>query len=206
MLVDWNMPEMNGLEFIQRRPRASAPTTRVRILMVTTETESEQVIRALDAGANEYVMKPFTKDVLVAKLQPARRVRGVSACRKIRVLVVDDAVVVRRLVADELSARPGARGGRHGGQRPDRAGEDGAGEPGPGHPRRRDAGDGRPGRRWRELRKTYPRLPVIMFSTLTERGAAATLDALALGASDYVTKPASVGGARRVAAGHPRAS
>jgi two-component system, chemotaxis family, protein-glutamate methylesterase/glutaminase len=45
-----------------------------------------------------------------------------------------------------------------------------------------------------ELRKTYPRLPVIMFSTVTERGASATLDALALGANDYVTKPANVGG------------
>jgi two-component system, chemotaxis family, protein-glutamate methylesterase/glutaminase len=45
-----------------------------------------------------------------------------------------------------------------------------------------------------ELRKTYPRLPVIMFSTMTQRGAVATLNALALGASDYVTKPANVGG------------
>lgn len=44
------------------------------------------------------------------------------------------------------------------------------------------------------LRKTHAKLPVIMFSTLTQRGAAATLDALALGASDYVTKPANVGG------------
>lgn len=45
----------------------------------------------------------------------------------------------------------------------------------------------------RELRKDYPDLPVVMFSTLTERGAEATLDALSLGASDYVTKPANVG-------------
>ncbi len=45
------------------------------------------------------------------------------------------------------------------------------------------------------VRKLYPRLPVIMFSTLTERGAAATLDALALGASDYVTKPSNTGSA-----------
>ncbi|MDH5671898.1 MAG: chemotaxis response regulator protein-glutamate methylesterase [Myxococcales bacterium] len=44
-----------------------------------------------------------------------------------------------------------------------------------------------------EIRKLYPKLPVIMFSTLTERGAVATLDALALGANDYVTKPANVG-------------
>lgn len=47
----------------------------------------------------------------------------------------------------------------------------------------------------RELRKTYLRLPVIMFSTLTERGASATLDALALGASDYVAKPSNAGSA-----------
>src|SRR5436190_8440891 len=46
----------------------------------------------------------------------------------------------------------------------------------------------------KELRKTYPRLPVIMFSALTERGAAATIDALALGATDYFTKPTTVGG------------
>ena len=45
----------------------------------------------------------------------------------------------------------------------------------------------------RELRRTHPKLPVIMFSTLTERGAGATLDALALGANDYVCKPANVG-------------
>lgn len=44
-----------------------------------------------------------------------------------------------------------------------------------------------------ELRKRHPRLPVIMFSTVTERGAAATLDALTLGANDYVTKPSAVG-------------
>src|SRR5262249_9591872 len=44
-----------------------------------------------------------------------------------------------------------------------------------------------------ELRKLYPTLPVIMFSTLTERGAAATLDALSLGASDYATKPSNTG-------------
>jgi two-component system chemotaxis response regulator CheY len=67
VLVDWNMPVMDGLEFIQavRRERA---WDAVRIVMVTTETESEQVQRAMAAGANEYVMKPFTPEVLVAKL------------------------------------------------------------------------------------------------------------------------------------------
>ena len=67
VLVDWNMPVMDGLEFIQavrREPSWNA----VQIVMVTTETESEQVQRAITAGANEYVMKPFTPEVLVAKL------------------------------------------------------------------------------------------------------------------------------------------
>ena len=67
VLVDWNMPEMNGLEFV-REVRASDGNHDVTMVMVTTETESEQVVRALAAGANEYVMKPFTKDVLVDKL------------------------------------------------------------------------------------------------------------------------------------------
>ena len=67
VLVDWNMPEMNGLEFVQA-VRAERAYDAVRIMMVTTETEQEQVIRALEAGANEYLMKPFSKDVLVAKL------------------------------------------------------------------------------------------------------------------------------------------
>jgi len=67
VLVDWNMPVMDGLEFIQavRRDRT---WDGVRLVMVTTETESEQVQRAITAGANEYVMKPFTPEVLVAKL------------------------------------------------------------------------------------------------------------------------------------------
>jgi two-component system chemotaxis response regulator CheY len=67
VLVDWNMPVMDGLEFI-RRVRSERSYDGLRIVMVTTETESEQVTRALTAGANEYVMKPFSKEVLVAKL------------------------------------------------------------------------------------------------------------------------------------------
>jgi two-component system chemotaxis response regulator CheY len=67
VLVDWNMPEMNGLEFIQA-VRALREFDPVRIMMVTTETEQEQVLRALEAGANEYLMKPFSREVLVAKL------------------------------------------------------------------------------------------------------------------------------------------
>jgi two-component system chemotaxis response regulator CheY len=67
VLVDWNMPVMNGLDFILAL-RSQRAYDAVRVLMVTTETESAQVSRALSAGANEYLMKPFTRDVLVAKL------------------------------------------------------------------------------------------------------------------------------------------
>ena len=67
-LVDWNMPEMNGFDFLVAA-RANPAWRDMIILMVTTETEMSQMQRALEAGANEYVMKPFTKDVLREKLQ-----------------------------------------------------------------------------------------------------------------------------------------
>ncbi len=63
MLVDWNMPEMNGYEFLCA-VRADPAYSDSRVMMVTTETEVEQMIKALTAGANEYVMKPFTKEVI----------------------------------------------------------------------------------------------------------------------------------------------
>lgn len=66
-LVDWNMPEMNGLELVQAL-RADARWAMLPIVMVTTETEMSQVMRALEAGANEYIMKPFTADILRDKL------------------------------------------------------------------------------------------------------------------------------------------
>jgi two-component system chemotaxis response regulator CheB len=111
---------------------------------------------------------------------------------RVRVLIVDDAVVIRRLVSDVLGADPEievvgtAANGRIGLQKITQCNPDvvtmdiempdldGIGT-------------------LREIRKTWPALPVIMFSTLTERGAISTLDALAAGASDYVTKPANVG-------------
>ena len=68
ILVDWNMPEMDGFDFLVAARQNPAWKDTV-IMMVTTETEMSQMQRALDAGANEYVMKPFTKDVLREKLQ-----------------------------------------------------------------------------------------------------------------------------------------
>jgi two-component system chemotaxis response regulator CheB len=110
----------------------------------------------------------------------------------IRVLVVDDSVVIRRLVTDALSADDEvevaaiAANGSIALQRipqvnPDVVTLD----------VEMPEMDGL--ETLKQLRRKYPRLPVIMFSTLTQRGAEATLDALALGATDYVTKPANVG-------------
>ncbi|HEX8324408.1 MAG TPA: response regulator [Tepidisphaeraceae bacterium] len=66
-LVDWNMPNMNGLEFI-KAIRQNAAFAGMQIMMVTTEVEMSQIACALEAGANEYLMKPFTGDVLREKL------------------------------------------------------------------------------------------------------------------------------------------
>jgi two-component system chemotaxis response regulator CheY len=66
-LVDWNMPVMTGYEFV-KEVRARKEMDRMAIMMVTTESEMSQVQKALDAGANEYVMKPFTDQVLQEKL------------------------------------------------------------------------------------------------------------------------------------------
>ena len=67
MLLDWNMPEMNGYELLQHVRRDPAHAA-AKIIMVTTETEMTQVQNALAAGANEYVMKPFTSEVIYEKL------------------------------------------------------------------------------------------------------------------------------------------
>lgn len=68
LLVDWNMPEMNGIEFI-KSVRTQKKYADVGIMMVTTETEIERMAEAFIAGANEYVMKPFDRDIIADKLQ-----------------------------------------------------------------------------------------------------------------------------------------
>jgi two-component system, chemotaxis family, chemotaxis protein CheY len=67
-LVDWNMPEMNGIEFV-RLLRRRALYSDTPLMMVTTETEIEQMSAALEAGADEYVMKPFTEEIIADKLR-----------------------------------------------------------------------------------------------------------------------------------------
>jgi two-component system, chemotaxis family, protein-glutamate methylesterase/glutaminase len=111
---------------------------------------------------------------------------------KIRVLIVDDSIVIRKILSDTLSADPALEvvGSAQNGKlalakltqcQPDVLTLD----------IEMPVMNGL--QALAEIRKIYPKLPVIMFSTLTESGAAATLDALALGASDYATKPSNTG-------------
>jgi len=67
MLADWNMPEVNGFELlvqVRQRPELAS----LKVIMVTTEAEIGHMASALEAGANEYVMKPFTREMIREKL------------------------------------------------------------------------------------------------------------------------------------------
>ena len=66
-LCDWNMPVMDGLQLVQAL-RSSSCYRKLPVIMVTTETEMDKVVTALNAGANEYIMKPFTQEMLAEKL------------------------------------------------------------------------------------------------------------------------------------------
>ena len=68
VLVDWNMPNMSGVDFV-RAVRAIRQYDSLPLVMVTTNTELDQIASALEAGANEYIMKPFTQDVIRGKLE-----------------------------------------------------------------------------------------------------------------------------------------
>ena len=68
ILLDWNMPVMSGIEFItklRRRPGGDAP----KVIFCTTENDVANIRQAIEAGADEYVMKPFDYDTLQVKLQ-----------------------------------------------------------------------------------------------------------------------------------------
>jgi two-component system chemotaxis response regulator CheY len=67
-MLDWNMPEMDGYELLTAI-RSDHSFDGVPIVMITTETEAMQIQKALQMGANEYIMKPFTKESVIEKLQ-----------------------------------------------------------------------------------------------------------------------------------------
>src|SRR6201985_3077955 len=68
ILLDWNMPKMDGYEFLKalrRMPGGDRP----KVVFCTTENDVAHIARALHAGANEYIMKPFDKEIVEAKFQ-----------------------------------------------------------------------------------------------------------------------------------------
>lgn len=67
VLTDWNMPNMNGLDFLTKVRETNKD---LPMLMITTEAEKSNVVTAIKAGANNYIVKPFTPDVLGEKLKP----------------------------------------------------------------------------------------------------------------------------------------
>jgi two-component system chemotaxis response regulator CheY len=67
IITDWNMPNMSGLEFVNA-VRESEQFKRIPIIMVTTRSVKDDIIAAMKAGANNYVVKPFTPDTLKEKI------------------------------------------------------------------------------------------------------------------------------------------
>ncbi len=68
VVTDWNMPEMDGLSLV-KAIRSDAELKNIPVLMVTAEGKKENVIEALKAGVNNYIVKPFTPEVLKEKIE-----------------------------------------------------------------------------------------------------------------------------------------
>jgi two-component system chemotaxis response regulator CheY len=75
VLLDWNMPVMDGRDFL-REARAAYGADRPLVMLCTTENTQEKILQALDAGAQEYVMKPFDAEILGGKLEQLGLLRG----------------------------------------------------------------------------------------------------------------------------------
>ena len=67
VITDWNMPEMDGLTFVSNL-RKSSEHAKLPVLMVTTRSVKEDIVEALKAGVNSYIVKPFTPDTLKEKI------------------------------------------------------------------------------------------------------------------------------------------
>ncbi len=191
--LNWQMPVMDGVETL-RRLRADRDLRGIKVLMVSTESDPARIEAALAAGANDFLSKPFTPQALGRKLVALGVCTSAEATPAggrdpVRVLIVDDSATVRSVLSAALGADPELRvvGAAVSGEAaletiaagpPDvvlldveMPGLDGIAT-------------------LREIRRQHRSLPVLMFSSLTERGSRATLDALLAGANDYVAKPA----------------
>ena len=68
VFLDWNMPVMDGLDFLVAL-RSEQDGDRPKVIFCTTENDADHITKAINAGANEYIMKPFDRDIMEAKLQ-----------------------------------------------------------------------------------------------------------------------------------------
>lgn len=192
--VNWHMPVMDGVELV-RRLRADPAYRTVPVLMIATEHDQERIALARAAGINDYLAKPFTAAALARKLVDlgvvARELATVGGRGPIGVLICDDSATIRGILTATLAADPDLKivGTAVNGAvcldaiaatRPDVVLLD----------VEMPVMDGLTA--LREIRKRFGKLPVVMFSSLTERGAKATVDALLAGANDYVAKPAGL--------------
>ena len=191
--VNWHMPVMDGIELVRRLRREPAYRT-LPILMISTEHEQERIALARQAGIDEYLSKPFTAAALARKLVDLGVVAESpqsSAREPIGVLICDDSATIRGILSATLSGDADLKvvGTAVNGEaclaaipsaRPDLVLLD----------VEMPVMDGIT--TLREIRRRHGRLPVVMFSSLTERGAKATVDALLAGANDYVAKPAGL--------------
>lgn len=75
ILLDWNMPEMDGMQLLDALG-AKRSKSRPRIIIVSTECEVGKIVQAIERGADEYIMKPFTKEILEEKLSILGIARG----------------------------------------------------------------------------------------------------------------------------------
>jgi len=194
----------DGLE-LARQLRRDGRHRDLKIVLFSSDPDPARRAEARSAGVDEIVLKPFTGESLGRALaglgfKPARPVAGAGAGDRagpeaaggpIRVLIVDDSATIRSIIAATLGEDPTLKvvGAAVDGRK---AVEMVAASP----PDivlldvEMPVLDGVAA--LREIRRVHPRLPVIMFSSLTERGAAVTLDALLAGANDYAAKPAGL--------------
>ena len=205
-----HMPEMDGFELLGRI-RRSQQYKNLPVVMISTDSTKASVEAAMRLGATDFLAKPFTPTELISRLnllgltrdtnkkteeQPKPRpspsgdpsITTDLENKSIRLLLVDDSAAIRGILSKTLREIPGIKV----------TGTAADGEKALNFLEKEQVDivlldiempvmDGI--ETLRRIRKKHPRLPVVMFSSLTERGAKATLEALVAGANDYVPKP-----------------
>jgi two-component system chemotaxis response regulator CheB len=193
--VNWQMPVLDGLALV-RQLRRDPSRRGLKLLMVSSEQDRSRIEEARSAGIDAYLAKPYSAQELVRRLTEMGLLRtdpagtgGRSA--PIRVLVCDDSATIRGLLSATLGREDDLEV---------------AGTAANGEACLTALAEGLPDvvildvempvmdglSALRAIRRRWPRLPVVMFSSLTDRGARATVDALLAGANDYAAKPAGL--------------